>query len=57
MAYQIGQAVIVVPQMTPMARHWGKIVRQAKHGWRVEFDAWGVHRIQTLSDREIHAID
>lgn len=55
-AFSAGQSVIVSPPMTPMARHRGQIVRKAKHGWRVRFDAWGMQITETLSEREIQTI-
>lgn len=53
MAFTIGQAVIVSPPMTPMARHSGVIIRKAKHGWRVRFDAWGMMLTETVSERHL----
>jgi hypothetical protein len=48
--FTIGQAVIVSPPMTPCARHSGRIVRKAKHGWRVRFDAWGMMITETMPE-------
>ncbi len=50
MSFTIGQSVIVAPPMTPMARHPGKITRKAKHGWRVQYDAWGMRCTETFSE-------
>lgn len=51
MTFQPGQSVIVSPPMTPLARHSGKILRKAKYGWRVEFNAWGMTLRETLPER------
>jgi hypothetical protein len=39
--------------MTPLARHSGTILRKAKHGWRVRFDAWGMLRTETMAERHL----
>lgn len=51
--FAIGQSVIVSPPMTPLARHHGTILRKAKHGWRVRFDAWGMMLTETLPERAL----
>ncbi len=48
--FAIGQLVTVTPPMTPMARHRGQIVRKARHGWRVRFDAWGMMITETMPE-------
>lgn len=48
--FTAGQAVIVSPPMTPCARHAGHIIRKAKYGWRVRFDAWGMVITETMPE-------
>ncbi len=54
--FAVGQSVIVSPPMTPCARHRGKIIRKAKYGWRVQFDAWGMTLTETLPERALAPI-
>lgn len=51
-----GQSVIVSPPMTPCARHRGIIIRKAKHGWRVCFDAWGMGIIETMPESALEPL-
>lgn len=51
MSYYTGQHVLVSPPMTPMARHDGIIIRRARYGWRVRYDAWGVWLTETVPER------
>jgi hypothetical protein len=53
MTFCPGMAVTVSPPMTPLARHSGTILRKAKHGWRVRFDAWGMLRTETMAERHL----
>lgn len=53
--FTIGQAVTVSPPMTPCARHRGQIVRKAKYGWRVRFDAWGMMLTETMPESALRA--
>lgn len=46
-----GQFVTVAPPMTPLARHSGRIIGKARHGWRVEYDAWGMLCRETMPAR------
>ncbi len=55
--FTIGQAVIVSPPMTPCARHRGQIVRKAKHGWRVRFDAWGMMITETMPESALMRVE
>jgi hypothetical protein len=55
--FTIGQAVIVSPPMTPCARHKGQIVRKAKHGWRVRFDAWGMTLTETMPESALRPLE
>jgi hypothetical protein len=43
--------------MTPCARHAGQIVRKAKHGWRVRYDAWGAMFTDTFSESALSPIE
>jgi hypothetical protein len=54
-AFTKGQSVIVTPPMTPLARHEGTIVRKARHGWRVQFNAWGMMLTETLPESALEA--
>lgn len=56
MTFAIGQSVIVSPPMTPMARHRGTILRKAKYGWRVRFDAWGMACTETLPETALELV-
>lgn len=56
MPYTIGQSVTVTPPMTPMARHQGTILRKARHGWRVRFDAWGMLITETMPEAALQPI-
>lgn len=46
-----GARVYVSPPMTPLARHSGQIIRRARHGWRVEFNAWGMIIRESMPER------
>jgi hypothetical protein len=52
-AFIAGQLVTVAPPMTPHCRHSGRIIARARngHGWRVEFDAWGIRCRETMPER------
>lgn len=54
--FKPGQAVIVAPQSTPMARHHGTIVRKAKYGWRVRYDLWGIMATDTFAECRIFPV-